>query len=331
MSEKNRKILTLNIFNKTITFSEIIFILLLLFCLSGFVSPPVALAAGLIIALTIGHPYLRLNAKVTKVLLQVSVVGLGFGMNLSKIMQVGKEGISFAIISIFGTLVIGYLVGKWLNIHRKTSHLISSGTAICGGSAIAAVAPVINANEQEISIALGTVFILNSIALFIFPLIGHLLNLSQNQFGFWAGIAIHDTSSVVGAAAKYGQNALQVATTVKLARALWIVPVTLLTAFVFPAGKTADKTRSKKISIPYFIFLFILASILRTYFAPVANFSHPLVKTAEIGLTVTLFLIGAGLSKNVLKVVGIKPLLQGIILWAIISVSSLLVVMKFVS
>ena len=312
------------LFDRKITAREIIFALALIFCLTPLASPPIALAVGLIIALTIGHPFIHLNHKATKILLQVSVVGLGFGMNLGKIMQVGKEGIMFTIVSIFGTLGLGFIIGKWLSIHKKTSHLISSGTAICGGSAIAAVGPILNANDQEMSVALGTVFILNSIALFVFPVVGHLLNLSQTQFGFWAGIAIHDTSSVVGAAAKYGKVALQTATTVKLARALWIVPVALLTSFFF-------KNKSSKISIPYFIFLFILASIVRTYIAPVAEFSGHIVNAATVGLTVTLFLIGAGLSKNVLKTVGVKPLLQGVMLWIIISVSSLFIILKLVN
>jgi uncharacterized integral membrane protein (TIGR00698 family) len=301
-----------------------VFILALIFCFSPFASPPVALAIGLIIALTIGHPFLSYNGKATKILLQVSVVGLGFGMNLGKIIQVGKEGILFTIVSIFGTICLGFIIGKWLNIQKKTSHLISSGTAICGGSAIAAVGPILNATNQEMSVALGTVFILNSIALFIFPVIGHFLNLTQTQFGFWAGIAIHDTSSVVGAAAKYGKIALQTATTVKLARALWIFPVALLTSFFF-------KQKSAKISIPYFIFLFIIASILRTYIAPVAYISGYIVNAATIGLTVTLFLIGAGLSRNVLKSVGIKPLVLGVLLWIIISISSLYIILKLVA
>ena len=308
---------------KNITYREVIFILALIFCLSPFASPPVALAVGIVIAFTIGHPYLHLNHKATKILLQVSVVGLGFGMNLSEVMKVGKEGFSFTIVSIFGTLLLGFILGKWLKIHKKTSHLISSGTAICGGSAIAAVAPILNANAQEMSVALGTVFILNSVALFLFPVIGHILHLTQTQFGFWAGIAIHDTSSVVGAAAKYGNAALQVATTVKLARALWIVPVALLTSFFF-------KNKTSKLSIPYFILFFILASILRTYVAPVALFSGGIVNAAKIGLTVTLFLIGAGLSKDVIKTVGVKPLFQGVILWAVISVSSLFVILNLI-
>jgi uncharacterized integral membrane protein (TIGR00698 family) len=324
MAQENQKYFKFNIAGKSINSKKIIFILAVIFCLTGYASPPAALALGLLIALTTGHPYHELNNKVTKILLQASVVGLGFGMNLGKVMQVGREGISFTIISIFGTLILGFIIGRLLKIHKKTSHLISSGTAICGGSAIAAVGPVLRASDQEMSVALGTVFILNSIALFIFPIIGHWFNLSQTQFGFWAGIAIHDTSSVVGAAAKYGQSALQTATTVKLTRALWIVPVTLITAFLF-------KEKSQKISIPYFIFLFLLASILRTYFAAVADFSPYLVKAAGIGLTATLFLIGSGLSKKVLKTVGVKPLLEGIILWIVISIGSLFIIMRFVS
>ena len=303
---------------------EVIFILALFFCFTPLASPPIALALGLIVALTFGHPYLHLNNKVTKILLQVSVVGLGFGMDLNKIIQVGKEGVVFTIISIFGTLTLGYIIGRWLKIHKKTSHLISSGTAICGGSAIAAVGPILNANSQEMSVALGTVFILNSIAIFVFPLIGHFFHLSQTQFGFWAGIAIHDTSSVVGAAAKYGKTALQVATTVKLARALWIVPIAILTSFVF-------KNRKQKISIPYFIFLFLLASVLRTYFPVIDLFSNKIVNVATVGLIITLFLIGAGLSKEVLKSVGIKPLFEGVLLWIIISISSLIIILHVVN
>ncbi len=323
-SDKSNKETVITKFSlKNISAREIIFISALIFCLTPIASPPIALAVGLVLALTIGHPYLHLNNKATKILLQASVVGLGFGMNLATVMKVGKEGIIFTIISIFGTLLLGFILGKWMSIHKKTSHLIASGTAICGGSAIAAVGPILNASSQEMSVALGTVFILNSIALFIFPVIGHFLNLSQTQFGFWAGIAIHDTSSVVGAAAKYGKVALQTATTVKLTRALWIVPVAFLTSLLF-------KEKSKKISIPYFIFLFIIASVAGTYISSVAAISPILVKASTIGLTVTLFLIGAGLSKQVLKSVGIKPLIQGVILWVIISVSSLLVIMKLV-
>jgi uncharacterized integral membrane protein (TIGR00698 family) len=235
-------------------------------------------------------------------------------------MQAGREGILFTIASITGTLLLGFILGRWLIIEKKTSYLISSGTAICGGSAIAAISPVIKAEERQISVALGCVFMLNSVALLIFPVIGHYLNLSQTQFGLWCAIAIHDTSSVVGAASKYGAHALEVATTVKLARALWIIPVTFISAFIF-------KNKSKKVSMPYFIGLFILAMILNTYVPTASVISPYLVNIAKAGLTLTLFLIGAGLSRNVLAAVGLKPLLQGVVLWIVISVSALYAVM----
>lgn len=297
---------------------KIVFFLLILICLTPLVSPPIALVLGLIFAFTVANPYPKQTSKTTKILLQASVVLLGFGMNLYEVVKAGKSGFFFTVATIFGTLALGFLVGRVLKVKDKTSNLISAGTAICGGSAIAAVAPVIDADSEEISVSLGTVFILNSIALFIFPLIGHYLNLSQNQFGIWAAIAIHDTSSVVGAAAKYGDEALQIATTVKLTRALWIAPVALLFSFFYRNNKT-------KIAVPYFIFFFLLATILRTY-AP-ENFPaiifEWLVRLAKIGLTVTLFLIGASLSREVLQKVGIRPLFQGVILWIVISVISL--------
>lgn len=297
-----------------------IFIICAAFCLTPFSSPAIALLLGLVIAQIIGHPYLHLNHKATHLLLQVSVVGLGFGMNVHSALQAGKEGVLFTIASITGTLVFGYFMGKWLTIEKKTSFLISSGTAICGGSAIAAISPVIKAEEKQISVALGCVFVLNSIALFVFPVIGHYLNLSQTQFGLWCAIAIHDTSSVVGAASKYGAHALEVATTVKLARALWIVPVTFMAAFLF-------KNQSKKVSIPYFIGLFIMAMIANTYIPAVSVISPYLITVAKAGLTLTLFLIGAGLSRRVLVSVGFRPLLQGVVLWMAISATALYAVM----
>lgn len=309
----NNSDILLNI--STIT-SKAVFIVCAIFCLTPFASPAMALLAGLVIAQLTGHPYLHLNNKATGILLQASVVGLGFGMNVHSAMQAGSQGILFTIVSISGTLVFGFLMGKWLNIEKKTSFLISSGTAICGGSAIAAVSPVIKAGEKQISVALGCVFVLNSVALFVFPPVGHYLNLSQTQFGLWCAIAIHDTSSVVGAASKYGAHALEVATTVKLARALWIIPVTFISAFIF-------KNKSKKVSIPYFIALFILAMIANTYIAPIAIVSPYFVRIAKAGLTLTLFLIGAGLSRKVLASVGLKPLLQGVVLWIAISATAL--------
>ncbi len=302
--------------DRSITTREVIFLLAVVFCLSPLITPPIALLMGLVIAQFIGHPYLHLNHKATHILLQVSVVGLGFGMNVTSAMKAGKEGIVFTIVSIIGTLVIGFLMGKFLKIEKKTSYLISAGTAICGGSAIAAISPVIKAEEKQISVALGTIFILNSIALFLFPSIGHALNLSQTQFGLWCAIAIHDTSSVVGAASKYGTHALEVATTVKLARALWIIPVAFLSTFIF-------KNKGGKIKIPYFIGLFVLAMIVNTYVPFVQQYSHYLTGFAKAGLTLTLFLIGCGLSRKVLQSVGFKPLIQGVVLWVIISAAAL--------
>ncbi len=309
--------------DRSITIREVIFFIAIILCLSPYISPPLALLIGLIIALIIGYPYSQLNQKATHLLLQISVVGLGFGMNVDSAMKAGKEGIIFTIVSIIGTLVIGYLIGKLFKIDKKTSYLISTGTAICGGSAIAAVSPVIKAEEKSISVALGTVFILNSIALLIFPFIGHSLNLSQTQFGLWCAIAIHDTSSVVGAASKYGTVALEVATTVKLARALWIIPVAFLSSFLF-------KNENSKIKIPYFIGFFILALILNTYLPIVQLYSHYVFDISKLGLKLTLLLIGSGLSLNVLKSVGFKPFIQGVILWIMISVVSLWVIILYI-
>ena len=306
---------------------KIIFILLILVCLTPFVSPPTALALGLILTLGIGNPYAQQTIKVTRILLRGSVVLLGFGMNLATVVKAGKDGILFTVTTIFGTLVLGFIVGRLLKINGKTSNLISAGTAICGGSAIAAVAPTIRADTDETSVSLGTIFILNSIALFIFPIIGHALELSQNQFGVWSAIAIHDTSSVVGAAARYGNEALQIATTVKLARALWIAPVALLFAFLYRPKH--GETKLKEI-IPWFVLLFILATVIRTY-APAEippSLFDSLVMLAKTGLTVTLFLIGASLSRETLKKVGVKPLIQGVLLWIVISLVSLWAVLN---
>ena len=303
-------------FKVNATLQQFIFVVLLLFCTTIFVSPPIALVLGLIVANLFGHPFLELNHKATNYLLQFSVVGLGFGMNVHSAVAAGKEGFLFTIISIMSTLVLGTFLGKWFKTEKKTSHLISCGTAICGGSAIAAIAPVIKSNEKQTSIALGVIFILNSVALFVFPAVGHWLDLSQKEFGLWCAIAIHDTSSVVGAASKFGPKALQIATTVKLARALWIIPVALITTFIF-------KNKSRKIKIPYFIGFFILAMIANTYLPQINNFGPHLVSIAKIGLTVTLFLIGAGLNRTVLKSVGFKPLAQGFLLWTFIAITTL--------
>lgn len=295
---------------------KVIFITAALFCLLPFMSAPLALLLGLVMAQLMKHPYQELNHKATNLLLKVSVVGLGFGMNVFAAMKAGKEGVLFTIASIAGVLILGYFLGKVFKIERKTSYLISAGTAICGGSAIAALSPVMKAEEKDISVSLGIVFILNSVALFLFPMIGHVLDLTQSQFGMWCAIAIHDTSSVVGAASKYGEEALKIATTVKLARALWIVPLAFGTAFLF-------KTDRCKVQLPYFIGLFILAMLANTYLPFVSVLSPYVVSIAKAGLTLTLFLIGSGLSFKVVRVVGIKPFLQGVILWLAISGASL--------
>lgn len=301
-------------------FSKPLFILLLILCLFPFVTPPIALFSGLVFALVIGNPYSKQSKKASKMLLQYAVVCLGFGMNLQASLAAGKEGIVFTIISVIGVMLLGVFLTKKMKIDEKTGYLISAGTAICGGSAIAATAPVMNAKEHTISVALGTVFILNAIALFIFPPIGHWLDMTQQQFGTWAAIAIHDTSSVVGAGEVYGPEALQVATTVKLTRALWIIPMALVTSYIF-------KAKDQKISIPWFILFFVLAMILNTY-APLPQMVNDVIGfLSKKGLTVTLFLIGSGLSLGVIKEVGIKPLILGVALWVIIGVSSLAVIM----
>lgn len=289
---------------------------------SSWVTPPVALFLGLIFALLCGQAYPKFNKKVSKKLLQYSVIGLGFGMNLHASLASGKEGMIFTIISVIGTMVIGMLIGrKVLKINRDTAYLISSGTAICGGSAIAAVGPVIKAKESDMSVALATIFILNAIALFIFPVLGEWMGLTQQQFGTWAAIAIHDTSSVVGAGAAYGEEALQVATTIKLTRALWIIPLALITSVIF-------KNESKKISIPWFILWFVVAILINTYLLDSAPMVGKIISgIARKGLIITMFFIGASLSTDVLKAVGIKPLIQGVLLWIVISVSSLLYIL----
>jgi uncharacterized integral membrane protein (TIGR00698 family) len=286
--------------------------------ISGWVTPPVALFAGLLFALTCGQAYPKWNKRVSKMLLQYSVVGLGFGMNLQASLASGREGMMFTILSVIGTMVLGMLIGvKLLKVDKDTAYLISSGTAICGGSAIAAVGPVIKAKEHEMSVALATIFVLNAIALFVFPVLGHWLGLSQQAFGTWAAIAIHDTSSVVGAGAAYGEKALEVATTIKLTRALWIIPLALVTSAM-------RHEKGSKISVPWFIFYFIAAMLLNTYVLDgVPQVGLAISSIARKGLILTMFFIGASLSRDVLRSVGIKPLVQGVLLWIVISVGSL--------
>ncbi|MCQ2959889.1 MAG: putative sulfate exporter family transporter [Bacteroidales bacterium] len=298
-------------------FAKGLFIVLLI--ASCFVPTAVALFAGIIFSLIIGNPYPAFSKKVSKILLQVAVVGLGFNMNLFASLEAGKEGMIFTIVSVIGVMILGVCLGKLMKVNTKNAYLISAGTAICGGSAIAAVAPVIDADEHDTSIAMATIFVLNAIALFIFPVIGEKLGMSQNDFGTWAAIAIHDTSSVVGAGAAYGDEALEVATTIKLTRALWIIPLALVSSFIF-------HSKGKKISVPWFIFLFVLAMIFNTYIPLPEILTSSIVMIAKKMLCVTLFLIGCGLTVNTLKTVGVKPLVLGVLLWFIISVSTLTVI-----
>ncbi len=304
------------------------FIALILFPWNCFglpvITAPIALLCGLIFAFIFKNPCPKFNKKTSKYLLQVAVVCLGFNMNLQESLKSGAEGMLFTVVSVVGVMALGVLIGYYLHINRKTAYLISSGTAICGGSAIAAVGPVVKADENEMAVSLGVIFILNSIALFIFPPLGHLLDMSQAQFGTWAAIAIHDTSSVVGAGEVYGEEALQIATLIKLTRALWIIPLAIVTMFIF-------RDKSSKISIPWFIFIFVLAMVVNTYVPLPEWFVSTMVWIARRGMVVTLFLIGASLSLQSIKNVGIKPLIQAVALWIVIGISSLLVVLKTIS
>jgi uncharacterized integral membrane protein (TIGR00698 family) len=306
--------MTLHVFSKR--FVCIAYIILAILCLTPAITAPVALLLGLVLSLTLGSPFPLFNSKMSKYLLQVSVVGLGFGMNLLDSVRAGSDGMIFTLFSVVSVMAIGIMVGKWLRISNVSAYLIASGTAICGGSAIAAVGPIAKANESQMSVSLATIFVLNAIALFLFPVLGHLLHLSQHQFGMWAAIAIHDTSSVVGAGSVYGAEALKVATTVKLTRALWIIPLSLFTSFYF-------KSKGDKVFIPWFIVFFIAAMVLNTYLHIPAFLTHGIVTVAKQCLTLTLFFIGAGLSRSALKMVGVKPFVLGVTLWFFIAIISL--------
>ncbi len=306
--------------NQNRSFSKIIFAGLVILCLFPFISSSTALILGIVYAQIFENPYQQQTKKATGLLLKIAVVGLGFGMNVYSALSAGKEGFVLTVFSIFLTLILGFALGKMLKIDKKISYLISSGTAICGGSAIAAVSPAIKADDKQVSVALGIVFVLNSIALIVFPPIGHLLGLSQTDFGLWSAIAIHDTSSVVGAAAKYGNQALEVATTVKLARALWVIPVAFLSTIIF-------NNKGKKVCLPYFIGLFILAMLANSYIPAIQSIGGYIVQLSKAVLTLTLFLIGTSLSFKTVKSIGIKPLLEGVGLWLFISVTSLLYIL----
>jgi uncharacterized integral membrane protein (TIGR00698 family) len=294
---------------------RILFVLGFVLCASGLVSPAIALALGLIFGLGLTHPWQTEARTATKYLLQASVVGLGFGMNLHEVLRAGRSGFVYTAVSIAFALAVGLLAGRMLGVNKTASILITVGTAICGGSAIAAVAPIIHADQEETAVSLGTVFILNAIALLIFPPLGWLLHLSQQQFGLWAALAIHDTSSVVGATARYGAVALVVGTTVKLTRALWIVPVSV--------GAAVMKRSDSRIQWPWFIALFCLAAVANTYLPGLAGAWRVLSMMGKLGLTATLYLIGTGISRATLRQVGVRPMLQGVVLWILVGVTSL--------
>jgi uncharacterized integral membrane protein (TIGR00698 family) len=291
-----------------------IFFVGLVVAASGLISTPLALLAGLIYGMSFPHPYHLDAKKLSAFLLQASIVGLGFGMNLHEVVRAGRTGFLYTALSISFAMLLGLGIGRLFKVQHIPSLLISAGTAICGGSAIAAVGPVVNAGEEEMAVSLGTVFVLNSVALFLFPVVGYALHLTQSQFGLWSALAIHDTSSVVGATAKYGAQALTIGTTIKLARALWIVPVAFAVAML--------KKSKSRIKWPWFILLFCLAAVAGTYL-PFGSLYPKLSTLGKTGLTVTLYLIGTGISRSTLKQVGVRPLLQGILLWAIVAISSL--------
>ena len=292
-----------------------IFFLSIVIAAGGLVSPAVALAAGIVFGLTLAHPFAAESRDLSRLLLQVSVVALGFGMNLRQVVHAGASGFLYTAISIIFAILFGTALGRLLRVQPKASFLITCGTAICGGSAIAAIAPITKASDEDMAVSLGTVFTLNAVALLAFPAIGAAFHLSQSQFGLWAALAIHDTSSVVGAAAHYGPQALTVGTTVKLARALWIVPLALVTAAVAKS--------STRIQWPWFILYFCLAAVANTYLHALARLFAAFSHLGRTGLLVTLFLIGTGISKATLRVVGVRPMLQGVLLWIVIAMLSL--------
>jgi len=299
--------------------NKVLFLLGVILAASGLVSPPIALLMGLLFGLFLPHPFERQSRYLTKFLLQGSVVALGFGMNLHEVLRAGRSGFVYTALSITAALLLGLGLGYLFQVAQKPSFLISAGTAICGGSAIAAVGPILNASEEEMAVSLGTIFILNSIALFLFPPIGWSLHLSESQFGLWSALAIHDTSSVVGATAKYGATALAVGTTIKLARALWIVPLSVGTA-------VAMKSKAR-IQWPWFILFFCIAALLNTLLPQFHSALSALSYVGRLGLTVTLFLIGASLNRETLKKVGVRPLLQGIMLWMIVGAGTLALIL----
>lgn len=302
--------------------SKIFFLIALLVAASGRVSAPVALAAGILFGLSFTHPYSNQSRISSKFLLQAAVVALGFGMNLKEVLKAGRSGFVYTAAGILFAIAVGLSLGKLFRVRGNSSYLITAGTAICGGSAIAAIGPILQADEEEMAVSMGTIFILNSVALLIFPGIGAALRLSQSQFGLWAALAIHDTSSVVGAATRWGAEALVIATTVKLARALWIVPLALATAAHVRSQQETSLNRAS-IQFPWFILFFCLAATVNTYITGLNRVTSLLFYAGKLGLTATLFLIGTGISRATLREVGLRPLLQGVVLWFIVATASL--------
>lgn len=287
-----------------------------------------ALFLGVIIALVVGNPHIEKTRRMTKPMLAWSIVGLGAGVNLFMVLKAGFDGIAFTLISLSATLFLGYWVGKLFKTSREMSALINVGTAICGGSAIAAVSSVIRAKDESISISLGVVFILNAIALLIFPQMGHFFGLTQEQFGLWGALAIHDTSSVVGATMQYGERALEIGTTVKLVRAMWIIPVSLLFAKFFVKDEQSTHQKTMPRQHPWFIGGFVAMSALVTVFEVLQPMGHQIEWLAKRALVATLFLIGSGLTLGTLQKVGLKTLLHGVFLWIIVASASLLVILR---
>jgi uncharacterized integral membrane protein (TIGR00698 family) len=295
----------------------IVFVLSILFFP---ISAPLALIAGILLVLTLGNPYPEKLGRWTSLLLKTAIVGLGFGIDVDTALQASQEGLLLTIATIVTAIVLGWFLGKRLKVDQKLAFLLSSGTAICGGSAIAAVAPVINAEQEKISVSLGIVFLFNAVALLIFPYIGEYLNMDQQAFGTWAAVAIHDTSSVVGAAKVYGDSALEVATSVKLARTLWIIPLTLLAGAAFGGDR-------KRIKMPVFIALFIGAILIGTYIpdnTPIAILSETIPAFAKKLMVVAIFFTGAGLSISNIKKSGPRSFVTGALIWIVIAVGSYL-------
>jgi len=296
------------------------YILFGLACLMPVVSPAMALILGTVLGLTLGNPWGQFMSNLSKTTLKISVIGLGFGVNIHQVITTGKMAIGYTAAGILFAMVMGYFLGRLFKTEKNTSLLISTGTAICGGSAIAAMAPAIKANNHDIAVSMATVFLLNGAALLVFPVIGHWFDLSQEAFGIWSAMAIHDTSSVVGAASGYGDTALDIGVTFKLTRALWILPLTFIVAsIVHGKGKAA---------FPLFLVGFLLASIASSFWPALYPYWYTLTMISKQLLSVTLFLIGACVTRELLKRVGPRPLFQGVILWALVSILSLYAILQ---